>query len=374
MKRGTTDEHVLARIDGSSDWKLLGRSVRCGSFLDLDARAVFTGHLRLVATPAPAKQVAVDEIEIYPAENLASGKPYELSPAHPEKYGDPDRKRLTDGQVSERGFGDGRTGGWYFRNVEVSLDLGQIATIDAVRVHSQGGGYGAVHFPQRIDVLASSDGRSWSWVGAIDRPSEKLLVDRAVEHARLQLGWMCARLQSVAAQFVMLRGAASSWTMISEIEVLASGKNVAAGRPYHLRPAPASSAPYADTSGKLTDGQYGTAGFGRAVGWNTDQPKVVVDLGLPVAVSEVAAHVVGGGPGGVYFPKKMTVSTSVDGMHWEPDQATTERPPEKGHQSAVGTLRVRCFSRPCRYVRLEFQRHGWLMLDEVEVYGPGHPN
>ncbi len=317
--------------------------------------------------------MVLDEIEVYPAENLALGKPYELWPAHPEQYGDPERKKLTDTLVSEGGFGDGRMVGWQGQNVEVSLDLGQSSTIDAVRVHSEGGGCGAVEFPPQVDVLVSSDGRSWSWVASIDRPPEKLLVDRAVDHVRLQLGWISTRFEPVAARFVMLRSTASHWTMFSEIEILAAGENVAGGRVYHLRPAPASSAPYADTTGKLTDGLYTTAGFSRAVGWQTDRPRVVIDLGLPVAVSEVSAHVLGGGPAGVHFPATMSVSTSADGLHWEPDQTTTERPPETGHDAAQATLRLRFPPRPCRYVRLEFQRHGWLMLDEVEVYGPSPP-
>ena len=364
---------VLSQVDGMSDWKALGHAVRRGNLWDLDAGAAFTGQLKFVLTPQPGNRVAVDEIEVYPARNLALGSPYELRPAHPEKYGDPDRKKLTDGMVSQRGFGDGRMVGWYGQNVEVSLDLGQDTTIDAVRVHSEGGGCGAVQFPPRIDVLVSPDGRSWSWVASIDRPPEELLVDRAVEQVRLQLGWMSTRFDPVAARFVMLRSAPSPWTMFSEIEVLAGGKNVAEGRRYHLRPAPASSAPYADTTGKLTDGQYTTGGFGRAVGWNTDRPQVVIDLGLAVTVNEVCGHVLGGGQAGVHFPKQMSVSTSVDGRHWEPDQSTAERPPESGHDSAQATLRVRFPSRPCRYVRLEFQRHGWLMLDEVEVYGPPQP-
>jgi len=361
---------VLVQADGSSDWKPLGQAVRDGRLWDIDAGAAFGDRVRFVATPQPGRQVVLDEIEVYPAENLAGGKAYELSPAHPEQYGDPERKKLTDSLVSERGFGDGRMVGWQGQNVEVSLDLGRDCPIDAVRVHSEGGGCGAVQFPLRIDVLVSPDGRAWSWVASIDRPPEQLLVDRAVDDTRLQLGWMSVRLEPVSGRFVMLRSAAGHWTMFSEIEILAGGENVAQGCSYHLRPGPASSAPYADTTGKLTDGQYATSGFSRAVGWQTGRPRVVLDLGLAVAVSEVSAHVLGGGPAGVYFPAKMSVSTSTDGLHWEPDQDTAEHPPESGKDAGQATLRVRFPSRPCRYVRFEFERRGWLMLDEVEVYGP----
>ena len=364
---------VLAQRDGASDWQPIGHATRDGNCWDVEAGAAFTGHLRFVATPQTGQRVVLDEVEVYPADNLALGKPYELWPAHPEQYGDPERRKLTDALLSERGFGDGRMVGWQGQNVEVTLDLGRDCTIDAVRVHSEGGGCGAVEFPPRIDVLVSPDGRAWSWVASLDQPPEKLLVDRPVDHVRLQLGWMSTHFEPVAARFIMLRSAAHHWTMFSEIEILAAGENVAQGRSYHLRPGPASSAPYADTTGKLTDGQYTTSGFSRAVGWQTDRPRVVIDLGLAVAVHEVSAHVLGGGPAGVYFPTAMSVSTSADGLHWEPDQPTTERPPETGRDAAQATLRVRFAPRPCRYVRLEFQRRGWLMLDEVEVYGPSRP-
>lgn len=376
LRLHTPRAEALARIDGwarpdsTAGWTPIGSALRRGNLFDQQAGATFAGQLKFEIAPTPGHGVAIDEIELSPAENLALGKPYELWPAHPEKYGDPQRNRLTDGQVSERGFGDGRMVGWQSHDAEVSLDLGQQSTIDAVRVHTQGGGSGAVRFPARVDVLVSPDGRAWSWVAKIDRPPETLLVDQALGPVRRQLGWMSVRFEPTAARFVMIRCAGQVWTMLSEIEILASGKNVAHGRPYHLRPAPASAAPYADTSGKLTDGQYTTAGFSRAVGWDKERPRVVVDLGLPVAVGEVAAHVVGGGPGGVYFPARVQVSTSLDGQRWEPDQATADRPAESGHEAAQATLRVRLAARTCRYVRLEFQRHGWLMLDEVEVYGP----
>jgi len=362
---------VLARLDRTTDWKSLGQATRRNGRWDFDAGATFAGQLKLMATSQAGKRVALDTVEVYPADNLALGKPYELWPAHPEKYGDPERKKLTDAQISERGFGDGRMVGWHFCDVEVSLDLGRNVTIDTARLHSQGGGQAAVEFPPRVDVLVSPDGRSWSWAAAMDRPPQKLLVDRTTEHTRRQLGWMETRFAPVAARFVLFRAAPRAWTMLSEIEVLAAGKNVAQGRPYHLRPAPASSAPYADATGRLTDGQLTSAGWSRAVGWNAERPRVVVDLGLPVTVAEVSAHVVGGGPGGVHFPAKLAVSTSLDGTHWEPEQATAERPPETGHDAAQATLRVLFPARSARYVRLEFVRRGWLMLDEVEVYGPG---
>jgi len=96
------------------------------------------------------------------------------------------------GQLDVLAQRDGASG-WHGQNVEVTPDLGRDCTIDAVRVHREGGGCGAVGFPPRIDVLVSPDGRAWSWVASIGQSPEKLLVDRPADHVRLEFqrrGWL----------------------------------------------------------------------------------------------------------------------------------------------------------------------------------------
>lgn len=371
---------VATRAHASDAWQPAGHAVPSANHFLVDARAALAKEVRLELTPRTGRSIALDEIEIYRAENLARGKPYELAPAHPEKYGDPERTRLTDGVTSQRGFGDGRMVGWQGRDVEATFDLEQPHAIDGVRVHVEGGGIGAVHFPARIDVMVSQDGRNWSRAGSIDQAPKELLLDRAGETARMQLGWMAGHWTPVDARFVMLHVVPQHWIMISEVEVLSRGKNIAQARHYHLLPAPDSSAPYADTRGKLTDGVFTTSSFGqgRAVGWNSGRPVVTIDLGSPVPVTRIASHVLGGGGAGVWFPTKMSVSTSVDGRQWTAEVVTTQRPAEKQRasepsQALTGYMTVEMPLRACRYVRLQFIPHGWLMLDEVEVFGPPAP-
>ena len=160
--------------------------------------------------------------------------------------------------------------------------------------------------------------------------------------------------------------------VISEVEILSWGKNVAANAKYHLRPLPTSSEKYADTTAKLTDGIYTTSDFGqgRAVGWSKEQPCITIDLGSPTDIAKVSAHVLGGGPGGVWFPKKMSVATSLDGQKWETMGETTEHPPEVNNRFARGYMTVSAKPKKCRYARLQFDRHGWLMVDEIELFGP----
>lgn len=354
-------------------WQELGEATRAGNSFVLNAPAPLARELKFVVVPKPGQAVAADEIEVYPAQNLAQGKPYEFTPELPEKYGDPGRRKLTDGQVSERGFGDGRTVGWYLRDTEVTLDLGDGRTVDAVRAHVEGGGYAAVHFPTRIDVLVSADGQTWNWLRSMTGEPRPLLYDKPQgDKARLQLGWLETTFPPTNARFVKLQIAPNGWLMLSELEVLSQGRNVASGKTYNLRPAPTSASPYGDTTGLLTDGILTTSGFGqhRAVGWDKGQPTVTLDLQAPTTVAMVAAHVLGGGQGGVYFPKTVTVATSLDGHQWSSPIATSEHPPEKGGESLKTYLSVRFPPERCRYVQLQFAPHGWLMLDEVEVFPP----
>jgi hypothetical protein len=368
-------QRVSVSIRGLKDdaWQDLGEARRSRNSFALDAPAPLARELKFVVVPKPGQAVAVDEIEVYPAQNLAQGKPYDFTPELPEKYGDPGRQKLTDSHVSERGFGDGRTVGWYLRETEVTLDLGDACAVDAVRAHVEGGGYAAVHFPTRIDVLASTDGLVWNWIHSLTGEPSPLLYDKPHDNGtRLQLGWLEGTFRPTNARFVKLQIAPQGWLMLSEIEVLSHGKNVASGRGYHLRPAPTSAAPYGDTSGLLTDGILTTSSFSqhRAVGWDKGQPTVTLDLQAPTTIATVAAHVLGGGQAGVYFPKKVIVATSLDGKQWSSPIATSEHPPEKGNESLKTYMSVRFPPQRCRYVQLQFAPHGWLMLDEVEVFPP----
>lgn len=379
---GRTEPQAMAevrlatRADASAAWTPAGSPLHHGNHFLVDAQAALAKLVRVEVVPRAGGSLAIDEIEVFGAENLARGRPYELSPAHPEKYGDPQRVKLTDGVTSQGGFGDGRMVGWYGREVEVTIDLEQAQAIDGTRLHVQGGGMGAVCFPARIDVLVSEDRRNWSRADSIQRAPKSLLVDRPTGTTRLQLGWMETRFDPVTARFVMLRVAPGQWSMTSEIEILSGGKNVVLGKRYHLLPGPDSAAPYADTAGKLTDGRLTTSDFGqgRAVGWNSGRPTVTIDLGETVSVARVASHVLGGGRAGVWFPAKMSVSTSADGRQWTPELTTTEHPPEtppagEPRQASTGFMSLDLPARACRYVRLQFAPRGWLMLDEVEVFG-----
>ncbi len=313
--------------------------------------------------------IALEEIQVVPAPNLARHCPYTLSPDYPAEYPD-DGRELTDGRLSE-GFGDGRTVGWFGVNPTVTLDLGQLRVLDTVRVHLEGGGYAAVYAPKQMTVFASRDGASWERAGVTTTVARRT-GERQVGGERAFMGWMQAGLARRRARFLRLEFAGSAWTMLSEVQVLSGGRNVAAGRSYHLSPAPTSTAQYADRDGFLTDGAYsrGFSGWSGCAGWNEGQPTVTLDLLKPRSVQLVRVHLAGGGPGGVYFPQQIQVELSADGQRWTGPLHITERPAETGTEGVTAFMVARITpATRARYVRLTFVRRGWLMVDEVEVFG-----
>ena len=335
--------------------------------------------LEVPLPPVPTKTVTFsltggpntswDEFQVQRATNLASGKPYRLAPPFPAKYPDTEGKELTDGVLTEQGFGDGKTVGWFNQSVSVVLDLGAVRQAEAVRVHAQGGGYAAVQYPDSICALGSEDGVKWRLLRD-GNPEKSVTGSETVGEELSELAWLQLSFPSAPARFVKLSFRPKSWLMLSEVEVLSGGKNVAGGGSYSTTP-PTSSAKYADTGGRLTDGVYTRPGegWGKSVGWAEGSPEVTMDLLQPTPVGIVRVHCVGGGPGGVYFPSAVTVTTSADGETWSAPVQSDAPPAEPGGRGQTTFLTVRLPGTAARYVRIRAERRGWAMLDEVEVFG-----
>ena len=101
---------------------------------------------------------------------------------------------------------------------------------------------------------------------------------------------------------------------------------------------------------------------------NRTDPTIVLDLGAPKRMGTARIHVQGGGPAGVYFPKKVSVATSSDGKTWHPAGETSEHPPENGKQPLAAFMGVTFDARDARFVRFHVVRHGWAMMDEIEIF------
>ncbi len=318
-----------------------------------------------------AGEIALEEVQVLPARSWAQHCPYTLSPSFEAKYPDSGGE-LTDGKLCEQGFGDGRTVGWFSKNPSVVLDLGELREIEGVGAHVEGGGYAAVNFPSRLVVLLSADGETWRPVGSTETVAEKT-AERMVGAEIDALGWMRVGFPRQRARFVRFDFTGRVWVMLSELTVFSGGANIARGCAYHLSPTPTSETRYADGDAYLTDGICGSAsgGWRTKVGWLKGEPQVTLDLLKPRPVALVRAHVFGGGSAGVYFPEEMRVELSADGTTWSTPLVTTERPEETGQKTAAAFMTVRVApATDARFIRLTFKRRGWLMVDEIECYGP----
>lgn len=326
----------------------------------------------LVFEDAEAGAVAVDEVALVPAKNLAADCAYRYDPPFRAKYPDTGSRELTDGEVS-KGFGDGRSVGWaswaQARRVTVTVDLGAAHAFEQVETHLQGGGYAAVDFPERVAVSVAEDGVSWRQI-AVSRgePAEKEIC--MADGRAAALGWLRLPTPNARGRYVRLIFQPKGWLMLGEIRVVSGGADAALNRPYSLRPQPTGEARYADNAGLLTDGYYVKAGtsWKSCAGFDTDDPTVTVDLGRICRTGAARVHLQGGGPGGVYFPEQLTVDTSADGTAWVSAGETSEHPTETAKRAEAGFMGVTFAPRDARFVRFRLKRRGWVMLDEIEVF------
>jgi len=328
--------------------------------------------LSLAVEDVAAGVVAVDEVALLPAKNLAADCSYTYDPPFHAKYPDTGGRELTDGEVSH-GFGDGKTVGWEagstVRDVIVVVDTGASRAIETVEAHVQGGGSASVEFPERVGIAVSEDGKKWTRVAASGaEPAEK--ESREVNGRISALGWLKFQTPDAHGRYIQLRIMPKGWLMLSEVRVLSGGVNVALNQPYSITPQPTGEEQYADNSGLLTDGYYTKPGTGwkTCAGFSAADPAVVLDLDAVYRIGAARVHLQGGGTAGVVFPGQVSVSTSVDGKAWSPAGETREYPSEKNKRGAAAFMGVTFEPREARFVRFHFKRRGWVMLDEIEVF------
>jgi len=159
-------------------------------------------------------------------ENLAMGKPYELSPApNYSQCTDPgDATQLTDGQTFGAGWTQVSTVGWaHHARPQATLDLRVVQPIGKVRVHTVGGGHAGVFFPAVTGILVSEDGTSYSLAaligsGMLDQEGGAQSYAHIMEAADLR-----ARGRYVRPVFQT----DERYLFLDEVEVFASPKGVA---------------------------------------------------------------------------------------------------------------------------------------------------
>ena len=104
-------------------------------------------------------------------QNLARHKSYTLSP-QPNYYlctDEGDITQLTDGRTSGSQWTKKSTVGWQKAEpaVEIVIDLGKNSAVYEVQIHTVGGGFADVEFPEFIAVLLSDDGQEFRLAGLV---------------------------------------------------------------------------------------------------------------------------------------------------------------------------------------------------------------
>ncbi len=112
--------------------------------------------------------------------NLALNKSYTflVEPSYKACTDKLDIIQLTDGYASsDIHWSKKSTVGWVRAStgLEIVIDLEQLSPVDQVKVHSVGGGFAYVEFPEFIAVLVSKDGKRYGFAGLVG--SEQLPVD-----------------------------------------------------------------------------------------------------------------------------------------------------------------------------------------------------
>ena len=308
-------------VSGSSasGWVPLGWAATPAAFpagaplVDVSAPTdpVEVSRVRVVFTPAPGvkiqpnvERMLLTAAAAVPATaSLAVGGTAQVSP--PPPVGDyPDRTGnvLTDGAAHDGPWTypatdqvgwNGTPGGW-----GAVIDLGRSRDVARVVVHTNGGGYGGIHYPtDAAAVLASCP------VAALAGPGAPPCRPVGLSGALRQVGGSgnntastitFSSATSSPARYVTVGGGSDGWVMVSEIEVFdRAGTNVAAGSSYRLSPAPSAvGAPgYPDNQARLTDGLVADeVNRPMSTGWPSDSGGEV-SVSLPSAARSRAIDV-----------------------------------------------------------------------------------
>lgn len=274
-------------------------------------------------------------------------------------------------------FKDGKLAGGMHITPTVVIDLGREQPIERVRIHAWGGGSADTYFPSATTVWISDRGQWRPYLHRILPPPEPAGARTLIK------AWLEASFTAPPTRYVKLDFVSHDFLLLDEIEVVSRGTNVAGGCAYDYQgPLPYVRGVYPDDGRKLTDGEIsmGFVNHLRVAGYNTADPTVTVDLQRPAVLALASAHLCGGGWGGIHYPYEMSVQTSLDGATWSAPATTTQHRPEPSAPVNVAfpppTLMVRTvgmmevpLNTAARYVRWQFKRHGYCLVDEVEVYG-----
>jgi len=316
--------------------------------------------------------------------HLAYRQPYSIEQASGSPtYGD-DGSFLTDGYIPKLGFLEHKSVGWNDETVSINFDLGKPRSVSAVEAVCEYNSNAAVYWPSSALALLSNeplDLTAPSGFGALPASLVWLAPSKPVTEQLRPDGSLDGKLvfaprEPVRARYAAVLMQANSWLMVSEVRVLAGGKNVAPEGTYSLNPGPTVKPSgvdaYPDDGRKLVDGKI-AMGFwaGMLVGWEYGPYRTAtIDLGSDKAICKITVWSLKGGFAGIVAPKQVSVEVSNDGRHWYGKKSVAKEPMVEDGKTCTACAYKITLSRPAkaRFVRVQVEKSSdWAMLSEIAV-------
>lgn len=256
--------------------------------------------------------------------NYCLDKPYTFLPDLVDRpYGDNAEKNL----LINRDV-DGQRIGWFSKEVEVWLDLGEEVDVDTVEVYSQQEKWGGIEPPAFGQVLFSLDKsvrNVYCGVGEVPSHMRSGILGAKEQPFEEKPNVICQSCQvkrdKTRYVSLLLHAETMRWMMITQIRVLSDGK-VLPIQKYRLGTHPSAQLGtlYEDDGKKLTDGVE-TTGFGNAmVMWEATSGSrtLVVDLESVKTLHQISLHTLSLERKDICDPADVLFSVSADGVTWHP--------------------------------------------------------
>ena len=155
--------------------------------------------------------------------NLALHKSYTLSPrpTYPFCTDKSDVTQLTDGEKRGSDWIKKSTVGWLriSRLVEVTIDLDKPVKVSEVNVHSMGGGFASVNYPEFITVFVSMDGKQFQFAGL---SGGRLMNKNVPAKKKIPRVFRLKDIEKYAQFVKILMRADGRYMFLDEVEVLSS--------------------------------------------------------------------------------------------------------------------------------------------------------
>jgi hypothetical protein len=157
--------------------------------------------------------------------NLAFGKSYTKSLDPDPSYPDSGGTEFTDGQVSSS-YTDGKSFGYKYVQfglpssgglaiLEITVDLGDLYEISGAKLVSGAGNASYKYYADSVDIMASTDGVSWSTIGSQNNTSLSLVLNIPTSPA------VARYVKFVIKKNLAPHGQQGDWLFIDEGEVYA---------------------------------------------------------------------------------------------------------------------------------------------------------